>query len=479
MLDNKTIKRTAVIITLLGILAFAYTIRRYTYWIHHWSGDQEIYIALAMKLDKFGLDGYNLRGVNVKVDSIPTPSGGAVLLIAEAIPAAQDELGYLLDIRYLYGIPHYDSPLYFMGPAFPFALLVSNHLFKPDRKFTAAAISLNYAIKQFRPSQYFNANFYAAIVPLFFSLLLITATYFLARLILPARDSLYAAFLMAVNPVDIMSSTKIWTDDMTAFFMTLTMILFLLAVKKNSAVFSVLCGLSLGAAVLTRQTSILAVMIIGLYLIIVNIGKLRKNAPAFFKTVFNPLFFIMGVVFIGMTFFWFHKVRLIYGDFLHMPDMQSAVLTDKTDWWAITRTRPHALVLFFIGLPIIWPFLAFIILAFKDCAARLKSAFRNNTNDAVVLLVSWIFIFIVYAGLMNNMVKEHRYMLPVHPALAVLAALGISKFRAFISAKLGPKQIILPEGVIIILILLTSFLWTIQLGQDTALANRSEIIVPF
>ena len=61
-------KRQKIIISILLVLimVFAFLVRRNTFWLPHWQGDQSHYLGLAMKLDKFGLDYYNLRGIKLK-----------------------------------------------------------------------------------------------------------------------------------------------------------------------------------------------------------------------------------------------------------------------------------------------------------------------------------------------------------------------------------------------------------------------------
>ncbi|MFC1480616.1 hypothetical protein ACFL5Y_04155, partial [Candidatus Omnitrophota bacterium] len=59
---NTKIAKKIVIIAFLAILVLAFTLRKHTFDLPHWSGDQHQYIGLAFKLDTQGMSGYNLRG---------------------------------------------------------------------------------------------------------------------------------------------------------------------------------------------------------------------------------------------------------------------------------------------------------------------------------------------------------------------------------------------------------------------------------
>ena len=51
---------------LLALLVFHLYLRYNTFWLSHMAGDQQQYVGLAMKLEKFGFGGYSLR----KIDAI-------------------------------------------------------------------------------------------------------------------------------------------------------------------------------------------------------------------------------------------------------------------------------------------------------------------------------------------------------------------------------------------------------------------------
>ena len=69
------------------------------------------------------------------------------------------------------------------------------------------------------------------------------------------RIGLYAAFMLAANPVSILTSYKLWADDMVAVFVALSVLLFIISKNKEKIWISFIAGLSCGIAVLTKQNA--------------------------------------------------------------------------------------------------------------------------------------------------------------------------------------------------------------------------------
>lgn len=87
------------IITLLLALTMilAAYLRISTFWEAHVSGDEFHYVALAMKLEKEGLDGYNIRHVDNEVFGLDGHFGIAEILYSDS------SRGMLLDDMYAWG----------------------------------------------------------------------------------------------------------------------------------------------------------------------------------------------------------------------------------------------------------------------------------------------------------------------------------------------------------------------------------------
>lgn len=477
MLTEKILKTIVISILAFSIVVFAFFIRRYTFWEPHWNGDQEIYIALAMKLDKFGLDGYNLLGISVRKTTIPVGDGKAQLWIGETIPDKKGGRGYMVDARMRQGLFFYNTPLYHIAPAFPFMLKISNDLFGNNR-FQGAVMPLNRQILKVRPEVYFKAQFYAAIVPLAFSLILVFCTFYLGRLLFSTRIGLYASFIMAINPVDILSSQRIWTEDMCTAFIAISMIFFVLSLKNpGKIIHPILCGLSLGIATLTRQSSVLILASYFLFLGITNISKIKKPSQIM-KDIFSKNMLLISFVFAASTSFWFYKVFRVHGNPFYMPDIASALATDKTGWVGNTLSRPHPLILLAVNSVYMCPPLVFVYANFKDAFFSFKKAVTGSRFEPLAFLWAIVLVLLVQIVAMGNILKEERYFLPMYPALSIIAAYAMYNFKNMLSRELGPKQVLLPE-ILVLVFLILSALWSIPIGNDAAFINKSVLLKPF
>ena len=137
MLSKKAaIRKITITVLVIGILVFAFLVRRNTFWLPHWQGDQSHYLSLAMKLDNFGLDGYNLRGVKIKFIKFE-PTG--TLRLAYVLPLADPrQKGDILRGLEMFGIDYYDMPLYYKAPAFSYALFLSHKVFAKAQQLIAS-----------------------------------------------------------------------------------------------------------------------------------------------------------------------------------------------------------------------------------------------------------------------------------------------------------------------------------------------------
>ena len=104
---------TAIILTVILIGAVA--ARMNTFWLPHWMGDQCHYLSLAMKLERFGLEHYTLRGVDV--DFINVDPEGKVRLVFPKPSRNIRKKGEMLRGMELAGITYYDIPFFHKPPA--------------------------------------------------------------------------------------------------------------------------------------------------------------------------------------------------------------------------------------------------------------------------------------------------------------------------------------------------------------------------
>jgi len=112
----------------------------------------------------------------------------------------------------------------------------------------------------------FGANFISAgFVPIAMSVLMIPLIYFLGATIYDQRVGILAAVFLCIDPINIITSQKVWMDTTIAFFVLLAAFFFVLGVKRNNDWWFILSGLASGLAVNTKYTGIFITLIIAVY----------------------------------------------------------------------------------------------------------------------------------------------------------------------------------------------------------------------
>ncbi|MBI4335570.1 MAG: hypothetical protein HY589_02835, partial [Candidatus Omnitrophica bacterium] len=144
--------KAQTIIAVLLILFFAAGLRVHTFYLPHSNGDQVFYLGLAMKLEKYGLRGYNLKGIDLF-------NNGDILLVADSKDGRK---GRLLEGLERTGVFYYSKePLSNMPPLFSYLLMASRRIFGPREGFFTVEKNLGPAVIFFRPGLFLKAQFYA------------------------------------------------------------------------------------------------------------------------------------------------------------------------------------------------------------------------------------------------------------------------------------------------------------------------------
>ena len=457
-------KGFSILIPLVLLLLFALGIRYHAFWLAHWLGDQKHYLGLAAKLERFGLNQYNLRGINTRYYALDRKR---TLIIGEVYAASPDEKGNILKELEESGIKYYDLPLHHIAPGFPYMLMFSRKLFKREGGYSAVVSNLGGGVMRTKPRAFFKSQFYAVVVPLSFSLLFIFLTFHLGRQLFSPRVGLYAAFMLAVNPVDILTSQKIWADDMLATFVVLSFILLVGAVRKEKLYLALLAGASCGVATITKQTGGIALVAVWIYQLIQNKDKLKdfKQWPKVFLDKYF-LWFSLGLL--TISGYWFFKVSQTYGNPIYMPIQPDIFQTDKSTWFTMLAKRPPPLKFYLRGIPYLAPLLGLACLTLKTLWVKGKVLLTKSEVDRNNIILLWLW-FAVFLGLfLVFKAKEHRYMLPAYPAIAILSAYILQRMREFLTRFTDKK--IITDGAIIILLLLGAW-WSIPIGVNTVITG--------
>ncbi|MCF8233802.1 MAG: glycosyltransferase family 39 protein [Bacteroidales bacterium] len=458
-------RKYRVWLAMLIILVFAGYLRINSFWLPHVSGDEFHYVALGMKLDSCGLDGYNIKGVDYESFSLDGKSE-----LTEIMLAPEADTGRLLKNMYARGRGYYDNALYNNSPALPFVIMLSQQSIGKSNGYFVSSTFIGKEIKRAKPETIFDAQFYLAIIPFVFSLMLILFTFFLGRQFFGNTTGLIAALLMAVNPVEIFVAHKIWADGMSAVFVVLSALFFLKGYKSKSWLLPVLSGLAAGIAYLFKQTAGFYVIGVMLFYILHNYKSFTtaKGLLRFFTNRFMLLF--VGV-FILATLFWLLKNMEVYGSPVYKYFPKTGVLDS---FFQIKSQRPPAIFLFVLGVLFLSPLLA---LAWLNLVKYFRK-FKNPTYQWQFLFMAcWIFTYLIFLAVVFN-AKEHRYFLPAYPAIAVLSAYILTLFRNWLD-QLTKNIRWIGGNEIVFIMLVISARWSIPLVMDEVYQAGVLLLRPF
>ena len=459
-----------IIAIFIAILVLAFNLRKDTFNLPHISGDQLHYVGLAFKLDTQGVSGYNLRGINIYVNP-KYPH------LVQIVPA--EDKGHLLKSMENENITYYDQALHHVPYGFPLAIMLSHNILARGQPYyllalpNAAEIIRNappgVGLRDFRFDPIIaKQQFYSIIIPLFFSLLLIILVYFLAKELYDSRViALAAMFLISICPIDILTSQKLWADDMTTALMTLSALFYVLSIKKDKAYLAFTGGIFCGLSILAKQSGAFIIFAIILWHFITNFTKLFKK-ETFLRVIFDKKLILFGLGTLIISGYWFIKVMTTYGGPFYRPQQANISTAALTEWFKVVGSRPWQLYL--VGIPYQNPLflLAYIspIWLYLD-RKQLKST---------LLLLLWVAVFFyIFQVYFAGGGKEHRYMLPAYPAFAILAAYIANQLRVFLD-----KHLKLNIGtILLVVILIISAVWSIPMAMETILYNGALILKPF
>ncbi|OGW74748.1 MAG: hypothetical protein A2Z72_08075 [Omnitrophica bacterium RBG_13_46_9] len=465
-------RRIALIakIAFLAILLLSLNLRKHTFRMPHFSGDQHHYVGLAFKLDTKGISGYNLRGIELR-----KAAKHRYLFFFEP----SEEKGWVLRALAQANITYYDQPFHHIPFVFPVAIMLSHRIFAGSEPYYVVYIPDWVEIVRSNPTSVGLRNiridpavlgkqFYSVIVPLVSSIILIVLVYLLAKQLYGNElVSLIAMFLMAISPVDILSSQKLWADDMTAMFTVLAVLMYILAVDKNKSILAFIGGISCGLGAITKQNGAFIVFVIVIWHFIANADKLLKK-ETFFHTVFDKNLILFGIGAVLSSVYWFAKITSVYGDPIYRPHPSNIDRAATIDWFRMVGKRPRYVYLF--GIPYLNPLFALAYIS--PFWLWIDKRNLRKTTLLIIWMAVFFYIFQIYLG---GAGKEHRYMLPSYAAFAILGGYVADQIRIFIDKLIGFRA----GTMLLVVALLLSAFWCIPIGLEELFCNSALILRPF
>ncbi len=479
ILSKTSIKSLIVALAVFAILSIALAARQFTFWLPHWQGDQSQYIAMSMKINSYPalFQGYNLREIDIRKSAAKDEPD---LTIIQPV-LDRGHMGNMLKAWMASGFSYYDMPIFYKAPLLPIVLEFSHNVIAGEKRpFTVVFANLGFGKQIFKrkPLLFLKTQLWAVIVPLTCSLMTIFLTMLFGLKYAPKRAALIAGFALAINPVSIMTSNRIWTEDLMTVLMSVALFLFYYYYSRNNKGGCFLSGFIFGLAVLTNQKALLILPGLWLFTAITH-PRQKWDIKTFLTATFNPyfVFFLIGIVIISYS--WFHKIYDTYGQFFYQPDTLYKDSPQISKWLEILRLRPHGIIFYTVGTACISPI---FIAGYTSIVRFIKIMFRSIFGTPLIqkedrfILFLWLWVLSVSSYYLISRTGEYRYLVPVYPAMALLSGIVLNQW-------IGVARSIfrlpwLGHGIIIALII-SSAVWTIPIAWSTIFNERNLIHIPF
>lgn len=295
----------------------------------------------------------------------------------------------------------------------------------------------------------------------------VVGLYFLVGKLLGRKVALLSAVLVALDPFYLAHSRLLHHDALVATFMTLSLLSFLVCSQQSwSSAYLIVSGLSAGLAFLSKATSLFLIPFIGLLTWMAYVARVAASSQSRWREGRRWLgrLLVWGLI-AGFTFvalwpaMWVEPVQALgevwekstsaaatdvhtQGDFfLGRPTLDAKVL-----FYPVTllfRTTPLSSA----GMALAVYFLVRHYRQSPALASQTEKRWPGHSvfRDSRFLILLYMFLFAVVMSLGG--IKYDRYLLPIYPALEILAAEGLYKVAGEVKSRVqDPRSSVLRRG---------------------------------
>jgi 4-amino-4-deoxy-L-arabinose transferase-like glycosyltransferase len=275
------------------------------------------------------------------------------------------------------------------------------------------------------------SEFTARIWSALFSLGSILTVFFIARILYDEATAGLSAIVLGSSLFFIALSRAAFVDTGLTFFISLSILFFLVAYREEKKrYFLLFSALAMALATMTKGPLgiILPSATIFFYLI------LERNLKFLLHNIKEILLSI--IIYCAAALPWWIAETMLYGKtFLHdlFGDFMVGIYT--------STFQKHAGPVYFYVLVILIGMLPWTFHVFRGT----YEAFKKDERDRSLLLIAWAaVVFIIFS---TAKTKVPGYILPIFPALAILAA------RSYMKSRLAPRLIVLPLLVSVVFVI--------------------------
>ena len=229
-----------------------------------------------------------------------------------------------------------------------------------------------------------------------FTLFTAALTFWFARRVWSEDEALVASIAFLTMPLALAFSRTVIFDSALTFFMVAATMAFYFAIETREKKWSAIAWASIALGVLTKGPVAIAVP-----LLIAIPFAIRRKA-------FRALWSIAGLVlFVAIIAPWVWAVSRVVPDFLHYVLVTETMQRLATK--ALKRTGPP------------WYFIPFLLGgALPWCIPAIMSWRRERRDETMIFAALWVLVPFIFFSISQS--KRPQYILPVMPAIALLAA---------------------------------------------------------
>ncbi|MCR4408062.1 MAG: glycosyltransferase family 39 protein [Anaerolineae bacterium] len=253
--------------------------------------------------------------------------------------------------------------------------------------------------------------------------LAVVGIYLLARRLWGQRVALLGAVLLALDPFPVGLSAVLHVDALTASFMTLSLLALLVGVQETNLFrWVVLSGALAGLAMLTKSPAIFLVPFTALVLVVTFLQRrektLRLGAAFFLWLAVTVLTFC--ALYPAMWVSPGSTLQLIFGTAERHADSLANLIFFRGRTVADPGPLFYPIALAFRTSPVVW---CGVLLALPLLLPRRKTNWLQGRRFSLLTLLLFALLFIAF---MTSPVKKFdRYLMPIFPALDLVAATGL------------------------------------------------------
>lgn len=458
-------KRLPHYLLLIIILSAAVLTRINSFWLAHDSNDEVINLALALKMETNGLSDMTLKQVNRDMFSL---DGETSLVELMLLPG--DHKGNILRLFEAHGTSGNDSSLFKHPPAFPFLLMLSQKSIGSGNGYFYSNTPYSKQLLKKKPSAIFFGQLYATIIPFIFGILLVFLVYLAGRVFFDAATGLIAAALIALNPVSLLISFRLWGDVVSICFLLIALLLVHPGFKNRSWFIGLLAGLSTGLGFLFQYAAILFILAVGFYHLWIN----RRNMISIAglrSLLLNPFIIMLHAGFLIACTWWLFGMYQNTGTLAPVLDIHSTLNSSLLN---LRGGRPHSLFLYTFGFLYLTPMAVFSFgLLFKVVRRKIQDTMPETPPLFIFIIITFLLLLtFVFES------KEHRHALLAYVSAVIIAAWVINLIRKW-ALPLTVNWKWLNANELLVVMLIIAARWSVILALEAIERGAILITIPF